>query len=96
MTSAAASCYGINQMRGVYECRHPSLTQLHAEAHCIVQQFRSVQYEHISRAANAVADRLANDGIDDSSMPPPTTPDTAAARRYSRSGPTAAEGAQPL
>jgi ribonuclease HI len=56
----------INQMRGVYECRHPNLTRLHAEARRLAQRFHAVQYERVARAANAVANRLATDAVADS------------------------------
>ena len=56
----------IKQMQGVYECRHPNLTGLYATARRLSQRFHSIQYEHVSRGANVVADGLAADAIAES------------------------------
>jgi ribonuclease HI len=56
----------IQQMRGVYKVKHPGLQPLHAEAKSLARQIGRVTFEHVGRAKNAHADRLANDAMDKS------------------------------
>lgn len=52
------------QMTGQFKVRHPALKPLHAEATAIVRRLGRVQFEHVRRAANVEADRLANAAMD--------------------------------
>jgi len=54
----------IQQMRGVYKVRHPGLQPLHARARLLAHEIGRVTYEHVRRALNAHADRLANAAMD--------------------------------
>ena len=80
----------VRQMTGQFKVRHPALKPLHAEATAIVRRLGRVQFEHVRRAANVEADRLANAAMDraagsgrpEASRPAPPVPiaDAAAAR----------------
>ncbi|EQC40166.1 ribonuclease HI [Saprolegnia diclina VS20] len=52
------------QMLGVYRVKHPVLQTLHTQAKAKAKALPHVTYRAIPRAANAVADQLANDAID--------------------------------
>ena len=54
----------VQQMKGVYKVKHPGLIPLHAEARTLARQIGSVTFEHVGRAKNAHADRLANAAMD--------------------------------
>ncbi len=54
----------IKQMRGEYRVRHPGLQPLHARARTLAARLERVTFEHIPRASNAEADRLANLAMD--------------------------------
>lgn len=54
----------VRQMTGRFKVRHPALKPLHAEATAIVGRLGRVRFEHVRRAANAEADRLANAAMD--------------------------------
>lgn len=55
----------VKQMRGEYRVKHPGLKPLHAEAHRLAGRLDRVEFEHVRRAMNAEADRLANLAMDD-------------------------------
>jgi probable phosphoglycerate mutase len=55
----------VQQMLGRYKVKHPGLQPLHARASALVQNLRRVRFEHVRREANAHADRLANQAMDD-------------------------------
>jgi probable phosphoglycerate mutase len=55
----------VRQMRGEYRVRHPNLRPLHREAAALAARIGTVVYEHIPRADNAEADRLANLAMDE-------------------------------
>jgi len=55
----------VKQMRGEYRVKHPGLQRLHHAAKGLVLRFRTVRFEHVGRALNAHADRLANAAMDD-------------------------------
>ncbi len=59
----------VNQMLGRYKVRNPGLQPLHAEAQALARRLRSVKFEHVGRAANVHADRLANAAMDQASRP---------------------------
>ena len=54
----------VKQMLGEYRVKHPGLQPLYRAAKALVPRFRRVAFEHVDRALNAHADRLANDAMD--------------------------------
>jgi len=54
----------VQQMRGIYKVKHPGLQPLHASARLLVHDIGTVSFEHVGRALNAHADRLANVAMD--------------------------------
>ncbi len=57
----------VQQMLGRYKVKHPGLQPLHAKARLLVHDIGRVSFEHVGRALNAHADRLANRAMDDGS-----------------------------
>jgi probable phosphoglycerate mutase len=55
----------VRQMRGEYRVRHPGLRRLHQEASALVTQLEQARFEHVPRASNTEADRLANLAMDE-------------------------------
>jgi ribonuclease HI len=55
----------IEQMRGAWRVRAEGLHALHREAKELVRRFESVRFEHVPRAGNFEADRLANVAMDE-------------------------------
>jgi ribonuclease H / adenosylcobalamin/alpha-ribazole phosphatase len=55
----------VNQMRGTYKVRHPDLAPLWREASDLVHALPAVTFDHVPRAQNALADRLANEALDE-------------------------------
>jgi ribonuclease HI len=55
----------VRQMTGVYQVRDVTLQQLHREAMMLVQVLPQVTFTHIRRAQNALADRLANQALNE-------------------------------
>jgi probable phosphoglycerate mutase len=62
----------VQQMLGRYKVRHPGLIPLHAEAVRLTAEIGRVTFEHVGRAHNAQADRLANAAMDEAARPPGT------------------------
>jgi len=54
----------VQQMRGVFKVKHPGLQPLHAKARLLAREIGRVTFEHVARARNAHADRLANAAMD--------------------------------
>jgi ribonuclease HI len=54
----------INQISGVYKVRTPHLQPLHRRVLQLAAGFERIRFEHVPRARNAEADRLANLGVD--------------------------------
>jgi ribonuclease H / adenosylcobalamin/alpha-ribazole phosphatase len=54
----------VKQMLGEYRVRHPGLQPLHEKASALAARFRRIRFEHVGRALNANADRLANVAMD--------------------------------
>ncbi|KAA5826506.1 bifunctional RNase H/acid phosphatase [Saccharopolyspora hirsuta] len=54
----------IEQMAGRWKVKHANLQPLAAEARSLVAEFERVGFEWVPRAANAHADRLANEAMD--------------------------------
>ena len=55
----------VKQMKGEYRVKNPGLQPLHQEARRLIGQLGRVTFEHVRRAHNAEADRLANLAMDD-------------------------------
>ena len=54
----------VQQMRGNYKVKHPGLKPLYAAARLLAHDIGRVTFEHVGRALNAHADRLANAAMD--------------------------------
>jgi ribonuclease HI len=54
----------VQQMLGNYRVKHPGLQGLHAKARLLAHDLGRVTFEHVGRALNAHADRLANAAMD--------------------------------
>lgn len=65
LTVRSDSLLLVCQMRGEYKVKNPGLQALHAEAHRLVFELGRVRFEHVRREANAEADRLANEAMDE-------------------------------
>jgi ribonuclease HI len=57
----------VQQMKGIYKVKHPGLVPLHGEARGLARDIGRVTFEHVGRAKNAHADRLANAAMDSAS-----------------------------
>jgi ribonuclease HI len=55
----------VQQMLGNYKVKHAGLQPLHAKARLLANEIGRVTFEHVGRAQNAHADRLANTAMDD-------------------------------
>ena len=55
----------VQQMLGRYKVKHPGLQPLYAKARLLAHEIGRVTFEHVGRAKNAHADRLANTAMDD-------------------------------
>jgi ribonuclease HI len=54
----------VKQMRGEYRVKNEALRELFAEATRLARQLTKVEYRHVRRAQNEVADRLVNEALD--------------------------------
>ena len=54
----------VQQMLGKYKVKNAGLQPLHAQAQRLAQAIGRVTFEHVGRALNAHADRLANSAMD--------------------------------
>lgn len=55
----------IKQMRGEYRVKNENIVPLYQKARQWCDKFVSVRFEHVRREMNKVADRLANEAIDE-------------------------------
>ena len=55
----------VKQMTGQFKVRHPNLQPLYNRAKVIVGELGLVEFQHIPRSENSVADRLANEAMDE-------------------------------
>ena len=55
----------VQQMLGHYKVKNAGLQPLHAKARLLVHEIGHVTFEHVGRAHNAHADRLANTAMDE-------------------------------
>jgi ribonuclease HI len=54
----------VQQMLGNYKVKNAGLQPLHARARVLAHEIGTVTFEHVGRALNAHADRLANTAMD--------------------------------
>ena len=54
----------VKQMRGEYRVKNESLRALFVEASALARGLQSIEYRHVKRAHNELADRLVNDALD--------------------------------
>jgi ribonuclease HI len=54
----------VKQMRGEYRVKNEGLRALFVEASTIARRLESVEYRHVKRAHNELADRLVNEALD--------------------------------
>ena len=54
----------VKQMRGEYRVKNAALRGLHVEATDLARKLGSVEYRHVKRAHNELADRLVNEALD--------------------------------
>jgi probable phosphoglycerate mutase len=54
----------VKQMRGEYKVKNEALRKLSLEAASLARRIGSVQYRHVKRAHNELADRLVNEALD--------------------------------
>jgi len=55
----------VRQLNGSYRVKDAGLKPLHARAMELIARFSSVELQHVPRAENALADRLANQALDE-------------------------------
>ena len=54
----------VKQMRGEYRVKNEALRGLFSEANSLARQLEAVEYRHVKRAHNELADRLVNEALD--------------------------------
>ena len=54
----------VKQMRGEYRVKNDALRELFLEASALARRFASIEYRHVKRAHNELADKLVNDALD--------------------------------
>ena len=59
----------VQQMLGNYKVKNAGLQPLHAKARVLAREVGRVTFEHVGRALNAHADRLANTAMDADAKP---------------------------
>lgn len=60
----------VRQIQGVYRVKNPTLKPLMADVRALLDRFDTWQVAHVPRSENAVADRLANEAIDEALKKP--------------------------
>jgi ribonuclease HI len=54
----------VRQLRGDYRVRHPDIIPLFEEARGIIDDIPHVEFVHVPRELNSIADRLGNEALD--------------------------------
>ena len=54
----------VKQMRGEYRVKNPALRDLSLEAARLARKLAKVEYRHVAREHNELADRLVNEALD--------------------------------
>lgn len=62
----------VKQMTGKFKVKHPNLKPLYVKARILVGELGLVEFQHIPREKNFFADRLANEAMDEISLPLPS------------------------
>jgi len=62
----------VQQMLGNYRVKNAGLQPLHARARLLASEIGRVTFEHVGRALNAHADRLANTAMDEAEAAKPS------------------------
>lgn len=52
------------QLNGAYKVKDAGMKELHAEAKELIEQYSSVEFIHVKRELNKVADKLVNQALD--------------------------------
>ena len=55
----------VRQIQGIYRVKNPALKPLMVEIRGLLDRFDAWKVEHVPRSENTLADRLANDAIDE-------------------------------
>jgi ribonuclease HI len=55
----------VRQLNGIYKVKEPRLIELNQKALDLLRRFESYRIIHVRREQNRIADKLANQGIDD-------------------------------
>jgi ribonuclease HI len=55
----------VRQIQGVYRVKNPTLKPLMADVRALLDRFDTWQVAHVPRSENVVADKLANEAIDE-------------------------------
>jgi ribonuclease HI len=55
----------VRQLNGIYKVKEPRLIELNQKARELLRRFESYRIIHVRREQNRIADKLANQGIDD-------------------------------
>ena len=59
----------VKQMKGEYRVKNPGLQPLYEEARTLARHIGRVKFEHVRREFNKEADRLANEAMDEATLP---------------------------
>jgi ribonuclease HI len=70
----------VKQISGAYKVKHPGMIPLHGEARLLLRRFESWSVNHVPRARNREADRLANRALDEQASGEVSAPAPAAPR----------------
>ena len=54
----------VKQMRGEYRVKNAALQELFAQAGALARRLDRIEYRHVKRAHNELADRLVNEALD--------------------------------
>jgi ribonuclease HI len=54
----------VKQMRGEYRVKNEALRELYDQATALARRLGKVEYRHVKRAHNELADKLVNDALD--------------------------------
>ena len=54
----------VKQLRGEYRVKNEALRDLYVEATALARRLGKVEYRHVKRAHNELADKLVNDALD--------------------------------
>ena len=55
----------VRQLQGIYRVKKPDLQPLMADARALLSRFDTWRVEHVRRSENVLADRLANEALDE-------------------------------